>query len=82
MNRQQYYIECTFEENGEFWHAWSQQKYLSFAEIKSIVWKLCQQELEYNRHESFETALVPKIQGFRIVQEQISTQVITESLLA
>jgi len=81
MNKQQYYIECTFDENGKDWHCWSEQKYLSFADIKSVVWKLCQQELEYNQHESAQTPIVPKIQGFRVVQETITTQIIFESLL-
>ena len=81
MNTQQYYIEYTHDNNGERWQPWSQKRYLSFAEIKTDVWRLCQQESEYNQQEDSKNSHVIKIQGFRIVQEAIKTQIIFESLL-
>lgn len=75
-----YYIECTFEENGKNWQRWSQEPYVSFSRIKADVWKLCQQEQEFNSQEDSNSA--SKIKGFRIVHEiiEIKTETISEWL--
>lgn len=76
-----YYIECTFDDNGEKWQRWSDETFLSFVKIKNEVSKLSQQELEYNAITD-DNLLVPKIRGFRIVSEVIETktEVISEYL--
>ncbi len=79
-----YYIECTFDENGKNWQRWShQEKYLSFSKIKADVWNLCKEEQEYNQQNTFDSDLVPKIKGFRIVHETIEvwTETISEYLI-
>ena len=75
MNKKHhYYIECTFDDNGKNWQRWSRENYLSFAKIKADVWKLCQQELEFNQQENSNLPLVSKIKGFRVVHETIEVK--------
>lgn len=66
-----YYIECTFDENGANWQRWSEENYLSFAKIKADVWKLSQQETEFNQQGSSEIPLESKIKGFRVAHETV-----------
>lgn len=83
IKKHYYYIECTFDENGKNWQRWSEENYLSFSKIKTDVWKLSQQESEYNQHQDSPNPLVQKIQGFRIIQEtvEVQTQTISEYIL-
>lgn len=79
---QHYLIECTFDPNHNVWEPWDKQVYLSYSLIKEEVWKLTQQEAEYNRRDTDPNPKVPKILGFRIVQNVVetTTEIITEFL--
>ena len=79
----QYIIECTFDPNHNKWESWDGKAHLSYAVVKQEVWKLSQQEAEYNRTPESNEPHVHKIFGFRIVQEyiQTTTEIVTEILL-
>lgn len=79
----QYLIECTFDPNHNKWESWDGKTHLSYAAVKQEVWKLSQQEAEYNRTPESNEPHVHKIHGFRILSQYIETktETITEILL-
>ena len=82
VKRHHYYIECTFEETGKNWQRWSQETYSCFFTIKADVCKLCEQQLDYNKQQDFNSTRVPKVKGFRVVHEtiEVQTETVTEYL--
>jgi hypothetical protein len=79
---QHYLIECTFDPKGSHWELFDKKPYMSYVSVKEEVWKLSQKEAEYNRSEPAQDSNIPKILGFRIIQQYIETktEIISEFL--